>query len=174
MRKIVHEEGITPKEAAERLGYTTSCCLESLQTPVSLETRTAQTGKISEKVINPVQPIQTFSIKQLRAMEVDEESRAFIVTNEESQGQLVKPDTEEERAAKYSCIRGIVEPTINPGFNISSMTRNAAVVTGYQRDEKGEPILIYAGSGYHVPVLTYIVRTSHNRPPGYYDRDIGF
>lgn len=172
-RQLVIEQGLIPYEVATSLGYVKSCCLETLQTPTMSEVRTAHTGHISKKVLEPIEPIQIFTLKNLKILEMEESSDGCVSVSDHSEIENVDVKEEEDDAI-YASIRDIKEPMVEPYIRINDMKRNDVVVTGYRRDTNGNPVMIDIGSGFYVPILTYMVRVAQNRPVGIFDQDINF
>lgn len=138
-------EGIPAYEAAEKVGLRRTCCLTSLNTPTLYDMKVNRVGTIRQEVLNPRLPVTVFPLRQDKLSQLG----VNLIENQ------VITKTE---IPNLEPIRGIVEPKISSGFEISTMKRGGVVVTGYQRDSEGNPIMVSVGGDYSVPVLTYIMK----------------
>lgn len=173
-RKLVYGEKMVAYDAARSLGYVNMCCLDSLSGPTVVDVRTAHTGFISTKVTNPDLSIQRYSASDIIPLEGEESSVGGISSREEKMPPTSSVGNAEE-ASIYASIQGISEPRGKPGVKMADLKRGDVYVTGYAVDEDdGKPVMIHVGEGYYIPIITYSVRISQNRPPGFYDKDIDF
>lgn len=137
--------GIPAYEAAEKIGLRRTCCLISLNTPTLYDLKVYRTGAIRPEVLNPKLPVHVFNLRQ------DKLSQLGVNLVEE-------PRPIKTTAPKVDPLKNIAEPKVPHNFEVSSMKRGGIAVTGFQRDENGDPILINVGGDYTVPVLTYIMK----------------
>jgi hypothetical protein len=157
--------GMNAYEAAKSMGYLKTCCLLSLQTPTTYEMRAAHTGCISDKVLNPQQPMQIISMS--------DERRKSIGEPVSSQASVFSLNVDkDDKIRREAAISGLTEPRVRWNFDLGKMDRGDVVVTGYQKNADGEIKMVNVGSGYFVPVLTYVIKTSKSQPVGYYNKDL--
>lgn len=147
--KALIAEGVSGYEAARSLGLYKACCLIELNAPTNYTTNTPfQTGRVKETVINPKLPVQVYSLRK--------DAGAQINVNLYKEPEALKTNTFDR--TPESAIRGIAPPAVPPTHDIKLMKSGEVAITGFQKDENGEPVLIDVGMGYHVPVLTYLYK----------------
>jgi hypothetical protein len=123
------------------------CCLTELNAPTNYTTNAPfQIGRIKESVLNPKLPVQVYSLRK--------DEGAQIGVNLYQEPVALKTNT--HNRTPESALFGITAPAVDPNYDIKSMKSGDVVITGFQRDDNGEIVLINVGMDYYVPVLTSI------------------